>query len=258
MAGGLAVPATPGSARPKSNTLSRTPARASRSNRDSLFGRRSFCRRIQTRGDLCRDLLQQAEPPAFEGAMTTHENYYRTPKPAALVVNSRTTAAFAISSPSSTSTSPVVIASCFPCDSGDALVIMPAFEVQAFLRAIQEMGVSTCSLVPAVYWLAINKPQFRIWTWLISDGYLRRSANSPGAGARIIGSIPQSLGSATGSASRRLLGCNLPSSRVRALAAIGRWVSGAPVRGHRSLRAGSCHWRRGSCWSRSNVVKAME
>lgn len=47
------------------------------------------------------------------------------------------------------------------CESGDALVIMPAFEVQAFLRAIREERLNLLTSVPAVYWLAINQPNFK-------------------------------------------------------------------------------------------------
>jgi acyl-CoA synthetase (AMP-forming)/AMP-acid ligase II len=47
------------------------------------------------------------------------------------------------------------------CESGDALVIMPAFEVQAFLRAIRDERLNLLTSVPAVYWLAINQPNFK-------------------------------------------------------------------------------------------------
>lgn len=47
------------------------------------------------------------------------------------------------------------------CENGDALVIMPAFEVQAFLRAICDERLNLLTSVPAVYWLAINQPNFK-------------------------------------------------------------------------------------------------
>jgi len=47
------------------------------------------------------------------------------------------------------------------CESGDALVIMPAFEVQAFLRAIGDERLNLLTSVPAVYWLAINQASFK-------------------------------------------------------------------------------------------------
>lgn len=39
-------------------------------------------------------------------------------------------------------------------------VIMPAFDVQQFLTAIQEERVNLVITVPAIYWLAINQPNF--------------------------------------------------------------------------------------------------
>jgi long-chain acyl-CoA synthetase len=46
-------------------------------------------------------------------------------------------------------------------ESGDALVIMPAFEVQAFLNAIRDERINLLTSVPAVYWLAINQANFK-------------------------------------------------------------------------------------------------
>jgi acyl-CoA synthetase (AMP-forming)/AMP-acid ligase II len=37
---------------------------------------------------------------------------------------------------------------------------MPAFEVQAFLRAITDEHVDVLTTVPAIYWLALQQPQF--------------------------------------------------------------------------------------------------
>jgi acyl-CoA synthetase (AMP-forming)/AMP-acid ligase II len=39
-------------------------------------------------------------------------------------------------------------------------VIMPAFEVQAFLRAIVDEDVNALASVPAIYWLAMHQPNF--------------------------------------------------------------------------------------------------
>ena len=47
------------------------------------------------------------------------------------------------------------------CEAGDTLVIMPAFEVQAFIRAIRDERINLLTSVPAVYWLAINQPSFK-------------------------------------------------------------------------------------------------
>jgi long-chain acyl-CoA synthetase len=43
---------------------------------------------------------------------------------------------------------------------GGATVIMPQFEVGAFLRAIEEEHIDVLTTVPAIYWLAINQPKF--------------------------------------------------------------------------------------------------
>ena len=43
---------------------------------------------------------------------------------------------------------------------GGTAVIMPAFEVGAFLRAIEEERIDVMVTVPAVYWLAISQPAF--------------------------------------------------------------------------------------------------
>src|SRR3954462_2131342 len=39
-------------------------------------------------------------------------------------------------------------------------VIMPVFEVQAFLRAIEDERISVLTTVPAIYWLALQQPNF--------------------------------------------------------------------------------------------------
>jgi len=46
------------------------------------------------------------------------------------------------------------------CESGGATVIMPAFEVQAFLRAINQERINSVTSVPAIFWIAINQPNF--------------------------------------------------------------------------------------------------
>ncbi|HYA17347.1 MAG TPA: AMP-binding protein [Bryobacteraceae bacterium] len=44
---------------------------------------------------------------------------------------------------------------------GAASVIMPQFDVQAFLHAIGDERITTITSVPAIYWLALNQPNFR-------------------------------------------------------------------------------------------------
>ena len=47
------------------------------------------------------------------------------------------------------------------CEGGGATVIMPAFNVQSFLKLIGEERINTLTSVPAVFWLAINQPNFK-------------------------------------------------------------------------------------------------
>jgi acyl-CoA synthetase (AMP-forming)/AMP-acid ligase II len=43
---------------------------------------------------------------------------------------------------------------------GGTTVIMPAFEVQAFLRAVVDERIDVLTSVPAIYWLAMSQPNF--------------------------------------------------------------------------------------------------
>jgi long-chain acyl-CoA synthetase len=43
---------------------------------------------------------------------------------------------------------------------GGTAVIMPSFDVQAFLRAIVEERINVLASVPAIFWLALNQPNF--------------------------------------------------------------------------------------------------
>jgi acyl-CoA synthetase (AMP-forming)/AMP-acid ligase II len=47
------------------------------------------------------------------------------------------------------------------CAGGGATVIMPAFNVQEFLRLIIDERIDSLTSVPAVYWLALNQPNFK-------------------------------------------------------------------------------------------------
>jgi len=46
------------------------------------------------------------------------------------------------------------------CAYGGATIIMPAFEIQAFLKAIQTEHINSLTSVPAIFWLAINQSNF--------------------------------------------------------------------------------------------------
>jgi long-chain acyl-CoA synthetase len=96
-----------------------------------------------------------------KGAMTTHENFLSNTETCRRVVNL----------PYDGSIRNLVSVPLFhvtgcnsqllpTCEAGDTLVIMPAFEVQAFLRAIRDERINLLTSVPAVYWLAINQPDF--------------------------------------------------------------------------------------------------
>jgi acyl-CoA synthetase (AMP-forming)/AMP-acid ligase II len=47
------------------------------------------------------------------------------------------------------------------CEGCGATVIMPSFNVQSFLQLIGDERINTLTSVPAVYWLAMNQPNFR-------------------------------------------------------------------------------------------------
>src|SRR4051794_8019497 len=46
------------------------------------------------------------------------------------------------------------------CESAGTTVIMPVFEVNAFLDAIADERIEILTSVPAIYWLAISQPRF--------------------------------------------------------------------------------------------------
>jgi len=97
-----------------------------------------------------------------KGAMTSHENFLSNSETCRRVVKL----------PSDGSIRNLVSVPLFHvtgCNSqllptveqGDALVIMPAFEVQAFISAIRDERINLLTSVPAVYWLAINQQSFK-------------------------------------------------------------------------------------------------
>src|SRR5579872_7570367 len=47
------------------------------------------------------------------------------------------------------------------CESGGTTVIMPQFQVQAFLKVIESERIDVVTTVPAIFWLAMNQPNFR-------------------------------------------------------------------------------------------------
>lgn len=76
-------------------------------------------------------------------------------------------------------------------ETGDTLVIMPTFEVQAFLKAIADERINLLTSVPAVYWFAINQPNFKDLDatrirWILYGG----APIAPDLVARIMESFP--------------------------------------------------------------------
>jgi long-chain acyl-CoA synthetase len=77
------------------------------------------------------------------------------------------------------------------CAGGGATVIMPSFNVQSFLKLINDERINSLTSVPAVYWFAINQPNFKeIDTsnvrWLSYGG----APTPPDLVARILESFP--------------------------------------------------------------------
>jgi long-chain acyl-CoA synthetase len=95
-----------------------------------------------------------------KGAMTTHENYLSNIETCLRCLNlGREPRTTLISVPLFHVTgcnSQLLVVTAVAGTS----VIMPAFEVQAFLRAIQDERVDVLTTVPAIYWLALQQPNF--------------------------------------------------------------------------------------------------
>lgn len=98
-----------------------------------------------------------------KGAMTTHENFLSN------VETSRRVLGFAPEDePTMRNLVSVPLFHVTGCNSqllpqlafGGATVVLPQFEVQAFLRAIVEERVNVLTSVPAIYYLAISQPEF--------------------------------------------------------------------------------------------------
>jgi acyl-CoA synthetase (AMP-forming)/AMP-acid ligase II len=97
-----------------------------------------------------------------KGAMTTHENFLSNTETCRRVINLPTDGSIRnlVSVPlfHVTGCNSQLLPT---CEAGDTLVIMPAFEVQAFIKAIADERINLLTSVPAVYWFAINQPNFK-------------------------------------------------------------------------------------------------
>ncbi|MEP6708319.1 MAG: AMP-binding protein, partial [Pyrinomonadaceae bacterium] len=97
-----------------------------------------------------------------KGAMTTHENFLSN------IENCRRVARLPFDGGVRTLVSVPLfhVTGCnsqflVACEGKNTTVIMPTFEVQTFLRAIEEERINLLTSVPAVYWLAINSPNWQ-------------------------------------------------------------------------------------------------
>ena len=97
-----------------------------------------------------------------KGAMTTHENFFANANSSVRVspfpLDSNTRTMVSVPLFHVTGCNSQFIVSCLV---GGTAVIMPSFDVQAFLRAIGDNRVNALTSVPAIYWLAVNQPNFR-------------------------------------------------------------------------------------------------
>ena len=131
-----------------------------------------------------------------KGAMTTHENFLanaesssRVSQPA-LSANLRTLVSVPLFHVTGCNSQLIVA-----CMFGGTTVIMPAFEVQAFLRAIVGERINALTSVPAIYWLAIHQPGFaQIDTSAVTRISYGRCAHRAGSGPENHGSLPERAG----------------------------------------------------------------
>lgn len=151
-----------------------------------------FCVEHLTRPDLAAIFYTSGTTGFPKGAMTTHECFlsnvetcYRiTPLPRAGEVRTLVSVPlFHV-----TGCNSQLLPSCW---GGGTTVIMPAFEVQAFLRAIAGERITSLASVPAIYWYALNQPNFpefdtRGVRWLSYGG----APTPPDLVARIAESFP--------------------------------------------------------------------
>jgi long-chain acyl-CoA synthetase len=97
-----------------------------------------------------------------KGAMTTHENFLSNTETCRRIIKRTTDESIRnlVSVPlfHVTGCNSQLLPT---CEDGDTVVVMPVFEVQAFLKAIADERINRLTSVPAVYWFAINQPNFK-------------------------------------------------------------------------------------------------
>jgi acyl-CoA synthetase (AMP-forming)/AMP-acid ligase II len=115
-----------------------------------------------TRTDLAAIFYTSGTTGFPKGAMTSHENFLTN------VENARRVVGTPAYEPSLRNLISVPLFHVTGCNSqllpalcaGATAVVMPAFEVQRFLRAIGEERIAVVTTVPAIFWLAISQPNF--------------------------------------------------------------------------------------------------
>jgi acyl-CoA synthetase (AMP-forming)/AMP-acid ligase II len=77
------------------------------------------------------------------------------------------------------------------CETGGTSVIMPSFQVREFLTAIETEHIEVLASVPAIYWLAINQPDFGSFdTSTVLQVMYGGAPAAPDLIARIVESFP--------------------------------------------------------------------
>lgn len=113
-----------------------------------------------TSGDLSAIFYTSGTTGFPKGAMTTHENFL------ANMETCRRTGLFPQRGLRTLISVPLFhVTGCnsqfLPaCETGGTSVIMPAFQVREFLKAIEAERIEVLASVPAIYWLAVSQPDF--------------------------------------------------------------------------------------------------
>ncbi len=103
------------------------------------------------------------------------------------------------------------------CETGSTTVIMPAFDIQAFLAAIRDERINLLVSVPAIYWLALNQPNFagldrRAIKWVMYGG----APIAPALVGRLLEAFPEArLGNGFGLTETTSVATFLPHDYAR-------------------------------------------
>ncbi|MDE3195906.1 MAG: AMP-binding protein [Acidobacteriota bacterium] len=126
-----------------------------------------------------------------KGAMTTHENFLanmETCKRVGLIPSSGIRNLVSVPLFHVTGCNSQFLPT---CEAGGTTVIMPAFQVREFLKAIEAEQIDVLASVPAIYWLAINQPDFAAFnTKGIKRVMYGGAPTPPDLIARIVESFP--------------------------------------------------------------------